>query len=121
MNFSDKLDKAINRALNEQDVLGTGISQPGSYATTQPGAHANVPQDTAKSHKLVADFTRAADRASMGLSELKRVMESSGLAQNKVLMPFMEQLDMLCENLKEDGVLRKNFESVLSLPMVAKK
>ena len=115
MNFSDKLDKAINRALTEQDVLGTGISQPGM--ANAPGA----PQATAKSHKLMSDFSRAADRASMGLSELKRVMETSGLAQNKALMPFMEQLEMLSENLKEDGVLRKNFESVLSLPMVPKK
>lgn len=114
MNFADKLDKAINRALSEQDVLGTGISTPGG-----PGVSGQ--QEGGASNKMMADFSRAADRASHGLMELKRVMETSGLAQNKALEPFMEQLEMFCENLKDDGVLRKNFESVLALPMVAKK
>jgi hypothetical protein len=105
-NFSNKLDKALDHTISE---VGENILGP------------TIPQNTAHTNKLLADFSNAADKASIGLSDLKRAMETSGLAQNKTLIPFMEQLEMLSENLKENGVFRKNFESVLSLPMVPKK
>ena len=99
--FSNKLDKAIKQAINEEDMFGQGTT-------------------VNQAHKMLTDFSHAADRTSMGLEDLKKIMETSGLADNKSLIPFMEQLEMFYNNLKKDGVLRKNFEAILSTPTVTK-
>lgn len=90
MNFSDKLDRAIGRATD-----------------------GNVPNPI--NDKLLAEFNRAADKAVVYLSDIQKVLDESGIKDNKAAAPFVDQLNMLVISLKEDSDLRKNFKSILSV------
>jgi hypothetical protein len=105
--FGRRLDKAISRALHEQD------EENGE-------ALAGAPRDMARGEKAASEVSRAADQAFKGLEQIHRALEASGHAENEVVAGTMQQVMGLMEGLKKGGSLRTTLESLLKIPAPGK-
>ena len=94
MSFSDRLNKIIE----EQDAIND-VSR----------------MDVIRIQKMVVEFNNVSDKVVRNIDDLKKIFTISGLDNNEIMKPFMDQLDMLSNGLKENGNLRKSFEGMLSV------
>lgn len=102
MAFSDRLNKAIVEAVDAPEMLS---------------AQSRVEKSKQDSHSRM--LGQAADQAVTALQKIERILNAPGVKNNPALEPMVKQLEAIIAGLSDNGVMRRNLMSILTIPQQA--